>query len=151
MIHACPLRNYSFKNVFYRNIFYFISPTPSFTPQTMLDACIQNFFRVSILYRVGGGGGGRTARKFWYDALFMREPRNDRKIWILQYCPKDFAQDCLNPDFWEKKSVFFIFPALLLYCFFPKWNKKYAVIHFFAIVLPKWKNTNLKHCVNMHD
>ena len=36
-------------------------PTPSLTPQTMLDACIQNFFRVSTLY---GVGGGRTARKF---------------------------------------------------------------------------------------
>ena len=36
-------------------------PTPPLTPQTMLDACIQNFFRVSTLYRVGGG---RTARKF---------------------------------------------------------------------------------------
>ena len=36
-------------------------PTPPLTPQTMLDACIQNFFRVSTLYRVGGA---RTARKF---------------------------------------------------------------------------------------
>ena len=36
-------------------------PTPPLTPQTMLDACIQNFFWVSTLYRVGGG---RTARKF---------------------------------------------------------------------------------------
>ena len=35
--------------------------TPPLTPQTMLDACIQNSFRVSTLYRVGGG---RTARKF---------------------------------------------------------------------------------------
>ena len=34
---------------------------------------------------------------------------------------------------------------------FPNKTKKYAVIHFFAIVLPKWKNNNLKHCVNMHD
>ena len=32
-----------------------------FTPQTMLDACIQKFFRVSTLYRVEGE---RTARKF---------------------------------------------------------------------------------------
>ena len=31
-------------------------PTPALTPQTMLDACIQNFFRVSTLYRIGGGG-----------------------------------------------------------------------------------------------
>ena len=36
-------------------------PTPPLIPQTMLDACIPNFFRDSTLYRVGGG---RTARKF---------------------------------------------------------------------------------------
>ena len=36
-------------------------PTPPLSPQSMLDACIQNFFRVSTLHRVGGG---RTARKF---------------------------------------------------------------------------------------
>ena len=43
-------------------------PTPPLTPQTMLDACIQNFFWVSTLYRVGGG---RTARKFrkWCNVL----------------------------------------------------------------------------------
>ena len=60
---------------------------PSLNPQTMLDACIENFFRVSTLYKVGGG---RTARKFGM-YCFKREPRNDRKIWILQYCPKDFC------------------------------------------------------------
>ena len=42
-------------------------PTHPLTPQTMLDACIQIFFRVSTLYRVGGG---RTVRKFDKDALF---------------------------------------------------------------------------------
>ena len=36
-------------------------PIPPFTPQTMLDSCIHNFFWVSTLYRVKGG---RTARKF---------------------------------------------------------------------------------------
>ena len=52
-------------------------PTPPLTPQTMLDACIENFFfRVSTLYKVGGG---RTARKFGM-YCFKREPRNDRKI-----------------------------------------------------------------------
>ena len=37
-----------------------------------------------------------------------REPRNDRKISMLQYCPKDFVQDCLNPSF-LKKVFFFNF------------------------------------------
>ena len=25
---------------------------------------------------------------------FEKDGRNDRKMWILQYCPKDFVQDC---------------------------------------------------------
>ena len=48
-------------------------PTPPLTPQTMLDACIQNFFRVSTLYRVGGG---RTARKFWKGCTVLRGNRD---------------------------------------------------------------------------
>ena len=45
-------------------------------------------FQLCTLYRVGG-------RENWTKVLkrmtvLMREPRNDRKIWILQYCPKDF-------------------------------------------------------------
>ena len=35
-------------------------PTPPLTPQTKLDVCIQNFFRVLTLHRVAGE---RTARK----------------------------------------------------------------------------------------
>ena len=42
-------------------------PDPPFPPQTMLDSCIQNFFRVSTLHRVGRG---RAARNFENDALF---------------------------------------------------------------------------------
>ena len=42
-------------------------PTPPLTPQTMLDACIQNFFRVSTLYRVGEG---ELQENFEKDALF---------------------------------------------------------------------------------
>ena len=34
----------------------YTGPTPPLTPQTILDACIQIFFRVSTLYRVGWGG-----------------------------------------------------------------------------------------------
>ena len=61
-------------------------PTPPLTPQTMLDACIQNFFQVSTLYRVGGG---RTARKinFKKDALFYEGAQNDRKKGILHCSP----------------------------------------------------------------
>ena len=38
-------------------------PTPPLSPQTMFDACIQNFFRVSTLYRVEGGKTARIFRK----------------------------------------------------------------------------------------
>ena len=44
--------------------------TPPLTPQTMLDACIQNFFRVSTLYRVGEG---ELQDNFEEDALFYEE------------------------------------------------------------------------------
>ena len=64
-------------------------PTPPLTPQTVLHACIQNFFRVSTLYRVGGRENCKKILKSMH--CFKREPRNDRKIWILQYCPKGFC------------------------------------------------------------
>ena len=51
------------------------SPTPPLTPQTMLDACIQNFFRVSTLYRVGGGRPGRTGRNFRKGCTVLRGNR----------------------------------------------------------------------------
>ena len=41
--------------------------TPPLTPQTMFDACIQNFFQVSTLYRVEGG---KLQEYFEKDALF---------------------------------------------------------------------------------
>ena len=70
--------------------------------QTMLDACIQNFFPVSTLYRVAGWGvGGRENCKKISKRMHSckREPRHDRKIWILQHCPKDFF-----PGFWVKAT-----------------------------------------------
>ena len=70
--------------------------------QTMLDACIQNFFPVSTLYRVAGWGVGerkncKKISKRMHSC--KRELRNDRKIWILQYCPKDFW-----PGLWVKAT-----------------------------------------------
>ena len=47
---------------------------------------IQNFF-LSTLYRVGGSENCKTIPKRMH--CFKREPRNDRKIGILQYSPKD--------------------------------------------------------------
>ena len=51
-------------------------PTPPLTPQTMLDACIQNFFRVSTLYRVGEG---ELQDNFEEDALFYHETEKGQK------------------------------------------------------------------------
>ena len=77
----------------------------------MLDACIQNFFRVSTLYRVGGG---RTATKFRKCCTVLR--RNREITEKYDYCssiPRTFVQDCLNPCFFFLfsvfKSVFFTF------------------------------------------
>ena len=52
-----------------------ISPTPPRTPQTSLDACIQNFSRVSTLYRLG-----RENCKIFPTRLhcFMRASRNNK-------------------------------------------------------------------------
>ena len=45
-------------------------PTPPLTPQTMLDACILNFFRVSTLYIVYGWGKGELNKSFKKDDCF---------------------------------------------------------------------------------
>ena len=42
-------------------------PTPPLTPETMLDACIQNFFRVSTFCSVGEG---ELQESFEKDVLF---------------------------------------------------------------------------------
>ena len=68
-----------------------VKPLP-LTPQTMLDACIQNFFRVSTLYRVRGG---RTARKFRKGCTILRGNRELTEAY--EYCstvPMTFVQDC---------------------------------------------------------
>ena len=51
------------------------------------------FFRVSTLYRVGGGRTGRTGRNFRKGCTVLRGNREmTEKKWILQYCPKDFSR-----------------------------------------------------------
>ena len=68
-------------------------PTRPFTPQTKIDACIQNLFRVSILYRVGGGG--ERSRKFRKGCTFLwRNPEMAEKY---EYCitvARTFVHDC---------------------------------------------------------
>ena len=68
-------------------------PSPPLTPQTMLDAYIYNFFRVSTLYRVGRG---RTARNFRKGCTVLRGNREMTEKY--EYCsstvPRTFVQDC---------------------------------------------------------
>ena len=74
---------------------------PPLTPQTMLDACIQNFFRVSTLYRVGGG---RTARKFRKGCTVLRGNREMTEKY--EYCStvaRTFVQDC---SFMKSNTVY---------------------------------------------
>ena len=80
-------------NFHFWGVFQFtqVQPLPS-PPQTMLDACIQNFFRVSTLYRVGGG---RTARNFRKGCTILRANREMTEKY--EYCstvPRTFVQDC---------------------------------------------------------
>ena len=73
-------------------------PTHPLTPETTLHTCIQKFFRVSTLYRVGWG---RNARKFRKGCTILRGNREMTEIY--EYCstvPRTFVQDCrLNLNF----------------------------------------------------
>ena len=74
----------------------YTGPTPPFTPQTILDVCIQNFFLVSTLYR---GRGGRTGRKFRIGCTFLWG--NREMTGTYKYCitvPRTFVHDCSYSD-----------------------------------------------------
>ena len=64
-------------------------PATPLTPQTMLDACIQNFFQVSTLYRVGGG---RTAGEGCTVLRGNQEMTEKYEYWST--VPRTFVQDC---------------------------------------------------------
>ena len=86
---------------------------PSPQPTNNVGRVYSEFFRVLTLYRVGGG---RSARKFrkWCNVLRGSREMTEK----YAYCstvPMTFVQDCLNPGFGGKKSVFFIFPTLFRY------------------------------------
>ena len=88
-------------------------PNPPLTPQTMLDACIQNFFRVSTLYRVEGR---RSARKFrkWCTVLGGNQEMTEK----YAYCstvPRTFVQDCSFPLASSDCVVLFLFVLIVLW------------------------------------
>ena len=85
-------------------------PTPPLTPQTMLDACIQNFFGVSTLYKVEGG---RTARKFRKGCPVLRGKREmTEKYGYRSTVPRTFVQDC-SKNSSEKLSGFLVLSYLV--------------------------------------
>ena len=82
-------------------------PTSPLTPQTMLVACIQIFFRVSTLYRLGEG---RTARKFRKGCTILRGNREMTEKY--EYCstvPRTFVQDyryfCNRISFFTRTGI----------------------------------------------
>ena len=84
-------------------------PTPPPPPHKQCWTRISRiFFRVSTLYRVGRRENCEKVSKRMH--RFKREPRNDRNIRILQYCPKDFCPGISESWFWEKSpfSSFFL-------------------------------------------
>ena len=90
--------------------------TPPLTPQTMFDACIQNFFQVSTLYRVEGGKPARIFRKGCPVLWGNREmtEKYDYCIVLVTYWSHDNSNtskaDCINKQN-EWKSMFF-YPIL---------------------------------------
>ena len=65
-------------------------PAPPHTPQTTFYACIHNFSKFQLFLGYGKKYLPENPEKDAL-ALYMREPRNCRKLWILYYCPKDFC------------------------------------------------------------
>ena len=81
-------------------VFQFTQAHPLPSPQTIMDACIQNFFRISVLYTVGGG---RTVRKFWKGCTVlwgnpewqnMNITKSHNGSWCYITVPRTFVHDC---------------------------------------------------------
>ena len=73
--HVCLYYNHGQKFLdtiaFLRRFPIHTGPAPSLTPQTMLDACIENFSEFQLCIGWGGGrGGGEMQENCEKDALF---------------------------------------------------------------------------------
>ena len=94
-------------------VFQFIQLQPLPSPHKQCWTRVSRIFSEFQLY-IGWGGG----RKNWQKIskmmhCFKREPRNDRKIWILQYCPKDFCPGLSESWFWGKRLLYSFFLCFL--------------------------------------
>ena len=86
----------------------YTGPTPPLTLQTKLDACIQNLFRVSTLYRVGEGELQENFEKdaLFYEGTLEKFRKGYTVLWgnpevteNCEYCstvPRTFVHDCNN-------------------------------------------------------
>ena len=67
-------------------------PTPLPSPHKQ---CWMHVSKIFSDFQLCIGWGGQNCKKISKRMhCFKREPTNDRKIWILLYCLKDFVQDC---------------------------------------------------------
>ena len=83
-----------------------LCPAPPLTPQTTLDACIQNFFRVSTLF---GVEGRRTERKWRKRCTVLWG--NPEITENYEYCisvPRTFVHDCSCGDRYKVFSFHFL-------------------------------------------
>ena len=67
-------------------------PTSPLTPPMVLESQLCMGLK-------GGGGGEEMQENFEKEALFHEGTQNDRKIWILHHCPKDFCLWLYKFDF----------------------------------------------------
>ena len=112
----------------------------------MLDACIQNFFRVSTLYRVGGE---RTSRKFRKGCTVLRGNREMTEKY--EYCstvPRNFVQDWFGV--WlSQKFVWMSLDPSAFNLYFHKYLKNVSVILISDWILSKRfyiKSTDVSIC-----
>ena len=75
-------------------------PRHSPNPTNNVGRLYPDFFPTFYFVQGGRRDNCKKISKRMY--CFKREPRNDRKIWIEQYCPKDFSPGlnvslCKNP------------------------------------------------------
>ena len=73
---------------------------------------VRKFFTLTIFCKFQlcmGRGEGEVQKISKRMPYFKREPRNDRKIWILQYCPKDFC-----PGLWLLRVLMMFSRVFLL-------------------------------------
>ena len=85
---------------------------PSPHPTNNVRHVYQEFFSS---FNFVQGGRRENCKKFSKRMhCFNRKPGNDRKTWILQYCPKDFCPGLSECWFWEEKSLFPSFFLLFL-------------------------------------